>query len=515
MGWLKCLSLLGCALVLVNPSCYGAVWTEEDEARALQQGQGRVSHATPGSSLNTPDAQEGRAREQGRDDVRGRQQSQGRFTQGSRDFGPQLVKLRPKEESISQFDRLRQYGEGRGLQYGEGRGLQGNTGRLHPLQTPYTQYQGRFPQNGAQFQKNEGRYPQNEGRYEGRYPQNEGRYPQNEGRYPQKARYSQNEGRYPQNEGRYPEYTNRQQGGSAVFSQYDGPAQDVEAETRYEDPLGGYETRYEDAQGTLSRTQDVASEAAEAQPNGRAQEPNVNPSKIQLDENVKNTDTAGERRISFDFLEKAVQKTPEKECLTCNFLDEKKRAEQQAEASKSETGYLQDTFNFVSGLFQGEKPAPARQEYVPRNPSFDSEEEYLKYRLQQLQNPSEAGQNPQIDAPARQEYIPRNPEPKNPKFGTPGFNGRTFERNQDSLRPSSNYGQDLDGRQEALNDGRQTGVNEDGSINSFASEEEYLKYRLQQLQNPSESTGYREAGQNQPIDASTSGNERFGSQRDS
>merc|ERR1719186_2563589 len=221
MGWLKCLSLLGCALVLVNPSCYGAVWTEEDEARALQQGQGRVSHATPGSSLNTPDAQEGRAREQGRDDVRGRQQSQGRFTQGSRDFGPQLVKLRPKEESISQFDRLRQYGEGRGLQ--------GNTGRLHSLQTPHTQYQGRFPQNGAQFQKNEGRY-------EGRYPQNEGRYPQNEGRYP--------------------EYTNLQQGGSAEFSQYDGRAQDVEAETRYEDPLGGYETRYEDG-----LTQDVPSEA--------------------------------------------------------------------------------------------------------------------------------------------------------------------------------------------------------------------------------------------------------------
>merc|ERR1719508_489162 len=82
---------------------------------------------------------------------------------------------------------------------------------------------------------------------------------------------------------------------------------------------------------------------------------------------------------------------------------------------------------------------------------------------------------------------------------------------------TSNYGQDLDGRQEALNDGRQTDVNEDGWIESFDSEEEYLKYRLQQLENPSESTGYEDEdfGQNQRIDASSSGNERFGSQRDS
>merc|ERR1719508_404491 len=82
---------------------------------------------------------------------------------------------------------------------------------------------------------------------------------------------------------------------------------------------------------------------------------------------------------------------------------------------------------------------------------------------------------------------------------------------------TSNYGQDLDGRQEALNDGRQTDVNEDGWIESFDSEEEYLKYRLQQLENPSESTGYEDEdfGQNQPIDASLLGNERFGSQRDS
>merc|ERR1719186_702690 len=463
--------------------------------------------------------------------------------------------------------------------------------------------EGRFPQNGAEFQKYEGSFPQNEGRF------------------------LQNGGEFQQYEDRYPQYGSRPEGGATEFSQYEGRTQDATAETRtrYEDSQGEYETRYQDLQGVYEtpyvdsrgeyetlyadqqrgyedrsqldlrgnvevsqfdgRTHDDASEvqrdSADAQQDGRAQESISN-------ESTDTTDLADERRISFDFLESRNAFEPKKsepECLSCHIIEGKNPVEQVEDirGAVEETGYLQDTFNYVSGIFQGEKQAPARAE-----------------------------------------YFPRNPEPINPKFGAADFNDRTFERNQDGLRPhaeyrssispdfnarpksspsgflkheyssefrsqsqqefpASNYAQDLDGSEEystgfesqAQLDGKQRfpasglvsltqydaptkgfeysspeyesqdlpaspnsrfgsqadDANEEGSIDSFDSEEEYLKYRLQQLgydkddlisvvNNPTSaganSNGQEystnEFGQNQPIDAV--GNERFGSQQD-
>merc|ERR550519_112356 len=83
MGLLKCVSLLVCALCLAIPSCFGAVWTAEDEARALRQGKGRLSHTADGGQL----------------------QSQG---------DESLERLQPQFDGREQFDGARAPHQGRG-----------------------------------------------------------------------------------------------------------------------------------------------------------------------------------------------------------------------------------------------------------------------------------------------------------------------------------------------------------------------------------------------------------------
>merc|ERR550519_867661 len=251
MGLLKCVSLLVCALCLAIPSCFGAVWTAEDEARALRQGKGRLSHTADGGQLQSQgdeslerlqpqfDGREqfdgaraphqGRGRYQqfnSRSQYRASQASQASQAFAGRTVGQNQAGLRPHVEYRNTFNpsldarqtgaQFRQYEghrQGDAAQY-EGR-LQDDAAQYEGrVQDDAAQFQGRVQGDAAQFQgRRQGDAVQYEGRVQGDAAQFQGRVQGDAAQYEGRG-----QGESAQYEGRFrTEYEGRRQGDAVQY----------------------------------------------------------------------------------------------------------------------------------------------------------------------------------------------------------------------------------------------------------------------------------------------------------
>merc|ERR1719508_193384 len=98
---LNYLLLLLCAIIWKSSECGGAVWTKEDEARALRYGQGRISsHATFDLSQDA----ESQIHQEGR--PQGRTHLDSQFDANSLDNSPQIHQFEGRSQEIFHIDPL-------------------------------------------------------------------------------------------------------------------------------------------------------------------------------------------------------------------------------------------------------------------------------------------------------------------------------------------------------------------------------------------------------------------------
>merc|ERR550519_1204492 len=473
MGLLKCVSLLVCALCLAIPSCFGAVWTAEDEARALRQGKGRLSHTADGGQL----------------------QSQG---------DESLERLQPQFDGREQFDGARAPHQGRGRyqqfnsrsQYRASQASQASqafagrtVGQNQAGLRPHVEYRNTFNpsldtrQTGAQFRQYEGHRQDDAAQFEGRLQDDAAKY---EGR--RRGNAVQYEGRVQDDAA---QFQGRRQGDAVQFqgrvqgdaAQYEGRGQgevrqsEDRFRTKYEGRRQGDAVQYEgrrqgDAVQFEGRRQGEA-----AQFDGRVQG-----DARQYEDRFDETQFDGRTQFTDENVEGADKPDSDDgddgDCISCKFI----RKEDKSEAAESVGGYIKETLKSFRGLFQGEQPAPAverRPNPEPVNPIFGVSS----------QEPFQDGRRPNLDyrdsfrpnLDARQEYSPLGFDGQTQNFVQQEYSSSAF-RSQ-----TSTFGEQPDSTNARFGD-QIDEANEDGSVESFNSEQEYLEHRLRQLNNPSDST---------------------------